>query len=271
MTGLSHPPSSVRTVTTGGVRGPAARWPPRTWPRPVLTAVAAVVAGAAFVTGFLGGAATGTTRWALLAGGTVLAMVAVALSAEERARSRLERATAEQVGVEAEARLQLAVNQALAPLTGYLAALPGSGSGAERSELVGQLRQAVVDAAVRLSGPRARATYYRLVPHGDALERVTYAGRPDLPRERFEAGTPDGDTVLAIVRQGRTVLVPDVVSDPVVTPRSPGYRTIVGVAVGAGDRPVGLLSVDCPSPGDLQHDDLALLRVLANLLAAGDV
>lgn len=244
-------------------------WLPRAWPRPLLTAASIGAGGGAFLCGALGGASGGLARAGLLTGGVLLTMVAAWLASEARARGVRARQAAEEVALDAQQDLALTLNDALAPITGYLAALSAGRDQAQRRPLVGQLIQAVVDAAVRLSAADARCTFWRLSSNGRALVQAAYAGRSQAPRTRFVAGTPDGDFVLDLVQRGEFVVVDDVSDDPLVTPSTTGYASVVAVAVRAGERRLGLLTVDAPEPGVLGESDKEFVRVLANLLAAG--
>ena len=47
------------------------------------------------------------------------------------------------------------------------------------------------------------------------------------------------------------------------------YRTFICVAVVAGRRVFGILTVDSLHPGDLTDDDLDMARLFAQLLATG--
>ena len=244
------------------------RWRRSGW-TVVLTAVAALCAGGAFVIGVLAGAASGGGRVALLLLGATLAAAGIGLAAVDRIRSDRARRTAEQVALDAQEDLTLTLNGALAPLTSYLGELAAAPSRSARQALLGQVRQAVVDAAVKLTTEGARSALYLMDAVGGSLTRVAYAGRSELPREQFVAGTADGDFVLALVRDGELLFVTDVAVNPLVTPSTSGYATVIAVAVTAGSERLGMITVDAPRTGDLTYSDVELVRVLANLLGAG--
>src|SRR3954464_3476905 len=170
------------------------------WVSAPLTALAVVCAGGAFVTGVTAGAAHGVARLLLIGLGVLLTGAGIVLAAIERSRSERARRTAEHVALDAEHDLTLALNGALAPITCYLAELADTGQAQERLPLGGQIRQAVVDAAVKLTAPAARSAFYPL--GGGDLVRDAYAGRSTLPRERFEADSADGRYVLGLVADG---------------------------------------------------------------------
>ena len=236
----------------------------------LLTSVAVALATATYVVSATGGDAVGRTRTALLVLGAVLAGATVLVGALQQRRTQRRLRTAEQVAVEAEAELMLTLNGALAPITNYLGDMADQRTADGRATVAGQLSQAVVDAAVRLTAEGSRSAFYQLDDDWQGLTREVWGGRSMQPRRSFSVGTPDGDAVLDVVRAGDYVVVDDVRTSPMVTP-SPGagYLTVVAVAVTAGSLPLGLLTVDAPHVGDLGPTDVELTRVLANLLGAG--
>lgn len=235
----------------------------------ILGAVAAGV-GAYLVNSAL--AAAGSRRRMLLVVGGTLTALTILFGAAQQYRTSRRLKTAEEVAVEAEEELTLTLNAALAPITDYLASMADTRDVAGRQVIVGQLLQAVVDAAVRLTAPGARSGFYALEPLDrgpPSLHRVAYAGRATQPRLAFHLGTPDGDFVLDLVDRGDLVFIDDVEAHALVTPSAPGYRTVIAVAVTAGARRLGMLTVDAPEPGDLTSTHVELIRVLANLLGSG--
>lgn len=250
------------------VRSTAAGWARR---RRALVAAAAVASAVgAYVVSAEAGTARGGARVALLALGAALAGLTVAVGALQQRSTQRRLRTAEQVAVDAEAALMLTLNGALAPITNYLGDLAEVLTPDGRATVAGQLTQAVVDAAVRLTADGARSAFYRLDDDWQGLTREAWGGRSMQPRNSFRAGTVDGDAVLDVARSGDYVVVDDVLASRMVTPSAgAGYRTVVAVAVTAGARPLGLLTVDAQRVGDLTAVDVELVRVLANLLGAG--
>jgi hypothetical protein len=236
----------------------------------MLTAAAIAAAAGAYLTSAASGDARGRAHLALLVLGAVLAGATVLIGALQQRRTQRLLRTAEQVAVDAEAELMLTLNGALAPITNYLGDMADQRTSDGRATVAGQLSQAVVDAAVRLTADGSRSAFYQLDEDWQGLTRETWGGRSAQPRGSFSAGTPDGDAVLDLVRAGDYVVIDDVAASPMVTP-SPGagYRTVVAVAVTAGSLPLGMLTVDAPHVGDLGAIDVELVRVLANLLGAG--
>lgn len=252
-----------------GETGWAGRLGPR-WVGVLLNALAVGSAGGAFLLSALAGAATGARRTGLLVTGALLAAGVVAFGALRQLRDARRLRSAEELAVAAQEELGTALNGALGPITSYLGELVDAPDAETQATIAGQLRQAAVDAAVRLTAPGSRSAFYRLAPAGDRLTREVYAGRAALPRPEFRTGTRDGDAVLDLVARGDLVFVEDVATDPMVRPTVPGsYRTVIAAAVTAGERRLGMLTVDAPQPGDLSRTDVELVRVLANLLGSG--
>ncbi len=235
----------------------------------VTLAAVASAAGAYLLAAAAGRAGDGH-RVRLLLLGALLAGATVGLGVLQQWRTGRRLRTAEQVAIEAAEDLTLTLNGALAPITNYLGELAVAGGPEQRATIAGELRQAVVDAAVRLTTGAARSAFYAVDPAGATLTRVVYAGRSTLPRPTFDAGTPDGDAVLDLVARGDLVFVSDIDTDPMVIPTAPPtYRTVIAVAVTAGTHSLGMLTVDAPTPGELTPVDVELVRVLANLLGCG--
>ncbi|MFI5876459.1 GAF domain-containing protein [Streptomyces sp. NPDC051445] len=232
----------------------------------VLLLLSAASAVGSFIIGVLAGSATGAAQKWLLVGGSVLVLAGITVSAVEKFRDNKTIKAAEDIAVQAQTDLTATLNGALAPITSYLGKIAASPRALRKAE-IGQLRQAIVESAVKLTHEKARSAYYELVV--DDLSRVCYSGRAESPRQKFSAGTSDGDYLLNLVRSKDLVFVEDVSTNPLVTPASSGYKTVIAVSVTAGDQILGLLTVDAPSIGDLTDVHVELVRVLANLLGSG--
>ncbi|NUT46970.1 MAG: GAF domain-containing protein [Saccharothrix sp.] len=230
---------------------------------------ASVVSAGSFAIGVLAGSATGTSRVLLIVAGSVLAVAAIVLGAWEKRRANRAQRSLEQIALDAEENLTVTLNAALAPITENLAKLAATTSRAARATTVGAIQQAIVSAAVSLTQPpgQGRSAYYTLEAGGTALVRVTYAGRATRPRERFEAGTVDGDRVLDVVNRRDYMLIDDVRAHAGVTPSGDGYNTVIAVSVFAEQRVLGMLAVDGPTAGSMTSTHVEQMKVLANLLA----
>lgn len=240
------------------------------WVGTLLNVTAVVSAAGAYVLSAEAGRTSGAARTRLLVFGALLAAGVVASTALKQLRDARRLRTAEQVAVDAQEELSIALSGALAPITNYLGELASAPGPVVRDAKAGELRQAVVDATVRLTHPDSRSAFYLIEPAADRLVRQVYAGRATLPRAEFVAGTRDGDSVLDLVLRGDLVFIEDVEVDEMVAPTTPGsYRTVIAVAVTAGPVKLGMLTVDAPAVGDLAATDVELVRVLANLLGSG--
>ncbi|MDQ3112514.1 MAG: GAF domain-containing protein [Actinomycetota bacterium] len=264
------------------VRGPTAprsgrslrdrlsHWPGHRRSTDLFNALAVAAAVAAYLFAALAGDADGNRRVALLGLGALTAAVVVVVNLAIQRRDRRRIRSAEDAAVEAQEALTTTLNGALAPITSYLGEMGVAHDHRERAAIGGKLRQAVVDAAVRLTGPASRSAFYRLDDATGWLVLDVYGGRSALPRDHFITGDEAGDVLIDLVARGDLVFIPDVEVDRLVRPTSPGeYATVIGVAVTAGPTPLGLLTVDAPVVGDLTTVDVELVRVLANLLGSG--
>lgn len=247
--------------------------PSRTWHRRstnLLNALAVVAAAAAYLFSQLAGDTDGGRRVILLALGVLTAAVVVVVNLVIQRRDRRRIRSAEEAAVDAQGALTTTLNGALAPITSYLGEMGVAQDHQQRAAIGGKLRQAVVDAAVRLTVPSARSAFYRLDRATGWLVLDVYGGRSAQPRDHFVPGDEAADVLIDVVTRGDLVFIPDVEVDRLITPTSAGqYATVIAVAVTAGPIPLGLLTVDAPQVGQLTTIDVELVRVLANLLGSG--
>jgi hypothetical protein len=236
----------------------------------LLNGVAILAAGSAYLLSAFAGDATGAGRWVLLGLGALAAAAAVASGALVQRRDRKRLRSAELAAVDAQEQLTITLNGALAPITSYLGEMGAATKPSERAAIGGKLRQAVVDAVVRLTGPTTRASFYRWDAAQRRLVLEVYGGRSTLPRDQFTPGSEAGDVLIDLVLRGDLVFLPDVEQDRLITPTNPGdYGTVIATAVSAGPSPLGLLTVDASVAGELTPTHVELLRVLGNLLGSG--
>ena len=235
-----------------------------------LTLVALLAAAVAPVLGTQAGAASGTARVVLLSLTGLAAATGVGIATLQRLEAQGRQQEAESAAEEARDEFALLVGGALSPTSHYLARLSAATGEGERQTLLGQLIQATLVAAVSTGVPGSRSALYLADEPGRSLVRAGWSGRSGEPRTAFEEGSGEGDSVLALVRRGNAVLVPDVAEHPTLAPSVPGaYGSVVAVAVTAGPRRFGLLTADAPGRGALSGVELEFVRVLANLLGAG--
>jgi hypothetical protein len=236
----------------------------------LLNVLGVVAAGSAYLLSAFAGDNEGVARWVLLGLGACAAAGAVAVGALIQRRDRKRIRGAEQAAIDAQEQLTITLNGALAPITSYLGEMGAATDLASRAAIGGKLRQAAVDAVVRLTGPTTRASFYRYDERGGCLYLDVYGGRSTLPRDQFQPGDQAGDVLIDLVVRGDLVYLPDVGQDRLITPTNPGdYATVIATAVRAGSRPLGLLTVDASQVGELTPSHVELIRVLANLLGSG--
>lgn len=232
--------------------------------------LAVLAAVAAYLLAALAGDADGGRRVLLLGLGALTAAVVVVVNLVIQRGDRRRIRSAEEAAVEAQEALTTTLNGALAPITSYLGEMGVARDHRERAAIGGKLRQAVVDAAVRLTVATARSAFYRLDSATGWLVLDVYGGRSALPRDHFVTGDESGDVIIDLVLRGDLVFIPDVEVERLIRPTSPGeYATVIAVAVTAGATPLGLLTVDAVAVDDLSTVDVELVRVLANLLGSG--
>ena len=207
-------------------------------------------------------------QWLLLSVAALLFASPVALSSyREYAKGQAARSAGE-LAVEYRLRLGLTLGEAMTPMGDLLGRIAG-GRREERAVLLGQLRQRGVDASATLATPeRARAVFFVL--DGRKLRPAAWAGRPEPPRGEIAGGDPAGDAAYHLVERHDRVLVPDT-RDPEAVDFGLGgaYRTYLCVAVYAGSKNFGMLSVDAPEPESLEESDLDITTALAQTLGAG--
>jgi hypothetical protein len=207
-------------------------------------------------------------QWLLLSVAALLFASPVVLSSyREYVKGQAARSAGE-LAVEYRLRLGLTLGEAMTPMGDLLGRI-AAGRREERAVLLGQLRQRGVDASATLATPeRARAVFFAL--DGKKLRPAAWAGRPEPPQEELTAGNPAGDAAYHLVERHDRILVRDT-RDPEAVDLGLGgdYRTYLSVAVYAGPKNFGMLSVDAPEPESLEESDLDITTALAQTLGAG--
>lgn len=207
-------------------------------------------------------------QWLLLSAAALLFASPVVLSSyREYVKGQAARSAGE-LAVEYRLRLGLTLGEAMTPMGDLLGRI-AAGRREERAVLLGQLRQRGVDASATLATPeRARAVFFAL--DGKKLRPAAWAGRPEPPQEELTAGNPAGDAAYHLVERHDRILVRDT-RDPEAVDLGLGgdYRTYLSVAVYAGPKNFGMLSVDAPEPESLEESDLDITTALAQTLGAG--
>lgn len=207
------------------------------------------------------------TGWLLLVVAALLfAAPAVFASYREYQKTRDVR-SASDLAVEYRLRLGLTLGEAVVPIGDLLGRIVVADH-AERSQLQGQLRQRVVDAAAALVGAdQARATFFVL--EGRTLRASAWAGRPEPPATALARDEPGSDRAYVLMEERERILVPHL-DDELFDPAFGGtYQAYIGVAVYAGHRNLGILCVDAPEAGDLAESDVDIIAALAQMLGPG--
>jgi hypothetical protein len=139
----------------------------------------------------------------------------------------------------------------------------------ERAGLQGQLRQRIVDATAALARPeRARAVFFAL--EARRLHAVAWAGRPEPPQNVLARGDRGGEIAHRLLEGHERLLVPDTYDRKAEDlGLGGGYGTLLSVAVYAGRKNFGILSVDAPEPRTLDEIDVDIAAALAQTLGAG--
>jgi hypothetical protein len=250
------------------------RWlPPAAWwnlPLPALASSAAWITQIYFSEDL-----SGTTQVSLVTIGVLASALTVLLPALEIRRERGRITTAEQLAAERLAEYKVTTNDMLIPLSLAVTDVLTTTSATARREARQSLRQMTVGFAAEYIGPeRSRSCFYGLEDDpetgGRTLRLRAWHGRNRQPRPRFDPEDPVEAQVFAFVDSLDSMIVADVQRVHLIgwTDVSE-YRTFVAATVCAGETPLGLLTVDSLQPGDLGEDDLDLVRLLAQLLAAG--
>ncbi len=216
----------------------------------------------------------GWGRAVLVVAGTLSALLAFALPARRLAVERRTRDAAEQLASEAVAGYKIKVHDMLIPLALTVGEAVAASRTGQRRDAQAALRQMAVAFAADNVGPeRSRACYYQLA--GSAPKRhvdlKNWHGRHKVPRASFTEDSPRGALVLDVItdRDARLVENVDTADLPGWSPGASEYKTFICVAVSAGSRVFGILTVDSLHPGDLTEDDLDMARLFAHLLATG--
>jgi hypothetical protein len=208
---------------------------------------------------------------ALLVCGGFSALLAYLLPVNYARLERAERLAARDLATKAVADYKLQVHDMLIPLSTLVTdILVETGQGRRNGQHT--LRQLVVDLAAQNIGPeRTRACFFEFSDGPPRmLTRPNWHGRNQNPRPCFQENTPEGNYVFSTVDRRGWILVKDV--DTAQLPGWTGkaeYKTFICVTVCSEKHIYGMLTLDSLQAGDLNDDDLLLMRLLAQLLATG--
>ncbi|MCB7135218.1 GAF domain-containing protein [Cellulosimicrobium marinum] len=181
--------------------------------------------------------------------------------------------------IDARAETEMSFNDALDPLVDSLAELTSSDPD-QRKEAFGSLRKQALNSIIHvLNVRRARVNYYDLMDgaatdDGKARLRLRGGSSGRAPRSRYEfvEGTPEGDHVLAQLKEDRVEFCDNVRKHPPPgmagkLPRS--YKAYLSVPCRADGVVYGMVTVDSPYKGALKEGHGDFVRVVATILAIG--
>lgn len=175
--------------------------------------------------------------------------------------------------VEVRTATRVGLGDTLDPIVVQLAALATMTTAGERRPQQQKIQTLVLANAAQLIGPeRARACFFTLVEDDGPtrLDPVEASGRSGQPKAKFVQGTPDGDAALKMLEEDRFLFVRDVTLSPPPGWRAEergSYKTFIAVPVSAADVPLGMLTLDALDAGDLDRNDVQMLRLMAGMLA----
>lgn len=198
----------------------------------------------------------------------VVALVSLTASA---ILSGLKNSRSEKTARMARREFQVTVNDTLGPLVrelGRLAAMPEQERQRSTRSVI-MLALSVTTGVTEAS--RVRATLYKIGERNGAQALVPdlSVGRGDNAQSVFVRGTREGDDVWKVIDTDTPAFCPDVVREPPTgwdASRKRDYRTFISVGVRRGDEPVGMLTINAPTPGDLTQEDVGTMQVIAALL-----
>jgi hypothetical protein len=233
---------------------------------------AALLNAASLVLGILAGQKDFTNHEValLVAAGVCLVAAAAVTYAGDRVRRTNEQSLT-QVGAES----QLTMTDALQPILRRLAILVHRTTPQRPDafqKVVGAVLQSLPTLFPDVDG--VRMVIFRQEAEKNKRKRLAvedFAGRPKDEPKPFVMG--EGDRPAAVftwLSEGKSRFVPniDLESDPNWKGSGRGYRTFISVPVIADGVIYGMLTIDAPSPGDLDETDVPVLEVLGHCLAA---
>lgn len=211
---------------------------------------------------------------------TVLLSVQVAATVlawaipEARAlRAQQREKTSQQREIEARTEARVDLNDTLDPIVRLLGQIACEPSKPKRDQLRAQAVPVVLSSASQAIGPKpVRAVWFRL--EEGPPQRLVFGdrrGRAELSRSVFKAGTAAGDSTIEMVLSNSDLLCEDLEQNPPLgwdAGKDREYRTFISVSVATSTEAFGMLTLDALEPGDLDQDDVRMLRLLGGLLAA---
>lgn len=236
--------------------------------------VAVCCAVAAFAFGSLAGRTSGWRFWLVLALAALFTAASVGLPmfAERTASGRA--ADARQVAERSKEQMRLVVGRVLTPLAYLLGEISDARSRtAQLDRLQGQALSVVLSAATELVDTEGvRACFFRTVGgRARSLRLVGYYGRAEPGTVEFIEGTPLGDEAFRLMDEDQDGFYPDLTVDapPGWVTDAHRHRSLAVIPVVTDREQFGILTVDAEVCGALREQDVELVRLLGELLAAG--
>lgn len=230
---------------------------------------------------WLAGATSGLTEgrlWiALVTCGAAFTAIAAGVPLQQQVRTARARTDAVLAATRARAAMRVAIEDALDPFSALLVQMAGAPP-AQKERLRGEAVQLALTAIGQVTGlgrpgteaRRLRVCFFVLDP-GPPVRLVpqSYAGRSGTPTATFDESTRAGQFLLKVAATDWVVVHDTETQRPAVWwDDERRYRTFAaGPVPGADDVPLGLLTVDGLSAGDLDALDLPLIRLTGRLLA----
>jgi putative methionine-R-sulfoxide reductase with GAF domain len=228
---------------------------------------------AAFLLGSFAGRSTGWVFWVLTPLAAVATAMSVGLPLLAARSARTAAADAKQVAERAKQQMRLVVGRVLTPLAYLLGEITDARPrSADLERLQGQALQVVLAAATELvDAPGVRACFFRYVsgrPHRLVLSG--YYGRAEPGTIAFISGTELGNEAFRLIDRDEDAFYPDLTvhAPPGWDPRAHRHRSLVVVPVATERETFGVLTVDTEEPRQLREQDVEVVRLLGELLAA---
>jgi GAF domain-containing protein len=222
------------------------------------------------VLGAVSGSAHGAQRAGLIVIGGVLTAVAVGGPLWQQHRAAKARSDAVVAALAARAAMRVALEDALDPFV-HLVGQLAQAKAADKPRLRGEAIQLAVTTIAALAGSdRVRVCFFVLDPGAPRTLRLErFAGRAGAPSVVLTERTSAGGAALRMLDRRSWTFINDTLRD---RPRfwwdaKPVYRTLLTGPVTAQNTVLGMLTLDALHPGGLAQVDLALVRLLADLLA----
>lgn len=241
--------------------------------------IAVSCAVAAFLLGSLAGRVGGWWVWPVIVLAALFTATSVGLPmfAERTATGRAS--DARQIAERAKLQMRLVVGRVLTPLAYLLGEITDARPrSTDLERLQGQALQVVLSAATELvETGGVRACFYRLDEarslvggRSRRLELSGYYGRAAPGTIEFESGSPLGDEAMRLLDTDTEAFYPDLTRDA-----PPGWergahrhQSLIVIPVVTDRATFGILTVDAETAGRLRDQDVEVVRLLAELLAA---